>query len=76
MALSLPGEFSVVDEKMVRGKSANYRGLQTPGKEFDCKHSAGPPREIEVFFHPNHTSATHAVPGVILFHGGGSSYFG
>lgn len=43
------------------------------GKVYVYKHSGGEPREIEVFFPPNHDPATAKVPGVILFHGGGWS---
>ena len=40
-------------------------------KMFVYKHSGGKPREIQVFFPPNHDPAKAKVPGVILFHGGG-----
>jgi len=42
-----------------------------PGKTFIYKHSAGQPREMEVYFPPNHDPAKAKVPAVILFHGGG-----
>jgi acetyl esterase/lipase len=64
-------EYSVVDERQVRGKASNLKGLNQPGKEFIYKQSDGQPREIEVFFPPNHDPAKSKVPGVILFHGGG-----
>jgi len=37
------------------------------------KHSAGKPRELELYFPPNHDAAKAKVPGLILFHGGGWS---
>jgi len=41
------------------------------GKSYVYKHSAGQPREMEIYFPPNHNLAKAKVPGVILFHGGG-----
>jgi len=41
------------------------------GKSYVYKHSAGQPREMEIYFPPNHNPAKAKVPGVILFHGGG-----
>ncbi len=35
------------------------------------KHSAGKPRQLELYFPPNHDPAKAKVPGLILFHGGG-----
>ena len=40
------------------------------GKRYVYKHSAGGPREMEVFFPPNHDPAKSRAPGLILFHGG------
>jgi len=37
------------------------------------KQSAGKPRELELYFPPNHDPAKAKVPGLILFHGGGWS---
>ena len=42
-----------------------------PGKNFVYKQSGGQPRDMEIYFPPNHDPATAKVPGVILFHGGG-----
>ena len=42
----------------------------TPGKVYVYKHSAGQPREMEIYFPPSHNPAQAKVPGVILFHGG------
>ena len=42
-----------------------------PGKVHVYKHSAGQPREMEVYFPPGHDPANARVPGLILFHGGG-----
>lgn len=40
------------------------------GKSYVYKHSAGEPREMEIFFPPDHDPAKSRVPGLILFHGG------
>jgi acetyl esterase/lipase len=40
------------------------------GKRITYKQSAGKPREMEIYFPPNHDPAKAKVPGVILFHGG------
>ena len=46
-----------------------------PGKVYVYKHSAGKPRELEIYFPPNHDphKLEAKVPGLILFHGGGWS---
>jgi acetyl esterase/lipase len=41
-----------------------------PGKSYTYKQSAGKPRELEIYFPPNHDPAKSKVPGLILFHGG------
>jgi len=41
------------------------------GKKYIYKQSGGRPREMEVYFPENHDSAKTAVPGILLFHGGG-----
>jgi dienelactone hydrolase len=43
----------------------------TPGMRYTYKQSAGKPRELEIYFPPNHDPAKAKVPGMILFHGGG-----
>jgi acetyl esterase len=40
------------------------------GKAYTYKESAGKPRQMEIFFPPNHDPSRTKVPGVILFHGG------
>ena len=40
------------------------------GKPYVYKHSAGEPREMEIFFPPDHDPGKSRVPGLILFHGG------
>ena len=42
-----------------------------PGKAYVYKHSAGKPRQMEIYFPEDHDPAGKKVPGVILFHGGG-----
>ena len=41
------------------------------GKPYTYKKSAGKPRQMEIYFPPNHDPSKAKVPGVILFHGGG-----
>lgn len=43
------------------------------GKSYTYKQSGGKPREMEIYFPPNHDPAKSKVPGLILFHGGGWS---
>jgi acetyl esterase/lipase len=46
-------------------------GADAPaGKAFIYKHSAGKPRQMEIYFPPGHDPAKSKVPGMILFHGG------
>jgi len=47
-------------------------GAEAPaGQRHTYKTSAGKPRELEIYFPPNHNPANAKVPGLILFHGGG-----
>ncbi|MFN0077304.1 MAG: alpha/beta hydrolase [Prosthecobacter sp.] len=47
-------------------------GADAPaGKPYIYKESAGKPRQMEIYFPPNHDPAKAKVPGMILFHGGG-----
>lgn len=47
-------------------------GAEDPAGEVRVyKHSAGKPRQLELYFPPNHDLAKAKVPGLILFHGGG-----
>lgn len=41
------------------------------GKPCVYKHSAGKPRQMELYFPPGHDPAAVRVPGLLLFHGGG-----
>lgn len=46
-------------------------GADAPaGKSYVYKESAGKPRQMEVYFPPNHDPSKAKVPGMILFHGG------
>jgi acetyl esterase len=46
-------------------------GADAPaGKPYIYKESAGKPRQMEIYFPPNHDPAKAKVPGMILFHGG------
>jgi len=52
---------------------AEASGKTPLGKSYTYKQSAGKPREMEIYFPPNHDPAKSKVPGLILFHGGGWS---
>jgi hypothetical protein len=57
-----------------KAKAAKARGPgadAAPGKLYVYKTSAGKPRQMEIYFPPNHDPAKARVPGLILFHGGG-----
>ncbi|MFZ9921027.1 MAG: alpha/beta hydrolase [Terrimicrobiaceae bacterium] len=50
---------------------AGLIGSDAPaGKHYVYKHSTGTPREMEIFFPPNHDPSKSRTPGLILFHGG------
>lgn len=53
--------------------AAKNAAATPPGKAYVYKHSAGQPRQMEIYFPAGHDPATAKVPGVILFHGGGWS---
>lgn len=53
---------------------ASLHAAELPTKKiYTYKHSAGQPRDIEIYFPPHHDPYKAKVPGVILFHGGGWS---
>ena len=53
------------------GKAKGGIGADAPaGKVYVYKESAGKPRQMEIYFPPNHDPAKAKVPGMILFHGG------
>lgn len=55
-------------------KPASDGSVETaPGKSYIYKKSADKPREMEIYFPPNHDPVKSKVPGMILFHGGGWS---
>ena len=55
-----------------KAKAAQGLGADAPaGKPYIYKTSAGKPRQMEIYFPPNHDPAQAKVPGMILFHGGG-----
>jgi acetyl esterase len=57
---------------LAKDKPATEAPDKTPsGKAYTYKKSAGKPREMEIYFPPNHDPAKSKVPGLILFHGGG-----
>lgn len=53
------------------GKGTTDFGDTPPGDVRVYKSSAGKPRQLELYFPPNHDPAKAKVPGLILFHGGG-----
>ncbi|MDZ4287015.1 MAG: alpha/beta hydrolase [Prosthecobacter sp.] len=56
----------------VHAKGAKSSAADAPaGKPYVYKTSAGQPRQMEIYFPPNHNPAQAKVPGLILFHGGG-----
>ena len=57
--------FSCLDAKQVNSAGAPVGKVQVYKNEGDTA------REIEIFFPKDHDPATKAVPGIIMFHGGG-----
>lgn len=53
------------------GSPANGADDSPPGTVHVYKHSAGKPREMEIYFPPGHDPATNRGPALLLFHGGG-----
>lgn len=66
LLLILSTNLSLAEEK----PTADEQDKVPSGKVYIYKQSAGKPREIEIYFPPNHDPATSKVPGLILFHGG------
>ncbi|MCY2976610.1 MAG: alpha/beta hydrolase fold domain-containing protein [Planctomycetota bacterium] len=69
--------FSIADFSSIRAQAPGAKkpqgglGVSAPaGKLYTYKESAGKPRNMEIYFPPNHNPATSKVPGLILFHGG------
>jgi acetyl esterase len=59
-------------EAKAKAKAERALGADAPaGKPYIYKTSAGKPRQMEIYFPPNHDPAQTKVPGLILFHGGG-----
>ena len=53
-------------------KAKQVTSIDAPlGKVHIYKNEGGTAREIEIFFPKNHNLTTKAVPGIIMFHGGG-----
>lgn len=51
--------------------SAGKKSAEAPaGKPYVYKQSGGAPRDMEIYFPPNHDPAKAKVPGILLFHGG------
>ncbi|OGV64224.1 MAG: hypothetical protein A2283_12320 [Lentisphaerae bacterium RIFOXYA12_FULL_48_11] len=64
---------SVVSLQAVE-KGTSKRMEEGPaGKSYVYKQLAGQPRDMEIYFPPNHDPAKSKVPGLIMFHGGGWS---
>lgn len=62
----ITSSFAQADAKKKAGLGADA----PPGKPYVYKHSAGKPRQMEIYFPPNHNPSNAKVPGMILFHGG------
>ena len=56
-------------ENQRKAKGATPSGPS--GKVYTYKESGGQPRQMEIYFPPQHDPKTAKVPGLILFHGGG-----
>ncbi len=69
IALLILPAFSHAGDEAGRKES----GDTSPGEVRVYKSSAGKPRQLELYFPPNHDPAKAKVPGLILFHGGGWS---
>ena len=65
LVLSVPAFAQTAKKKAGIGSDA------PAGKPCIYKESAGKPRQMEIYFPPNHDPAKSKVPGMILFHGGG-----
>jgi acetyl esterase len=50
--------------------AASASGKTPSCKSYVYKESGGKPREMEIYFPPNHDPAKAKMPGLILFHGG------
>ena len=67
--------FLILPLRVFGNRNADERGgligADAPaGKRYVYKHSDGTPREMEIFFPPNHGPAKSRAAGLILFHGG------
>lgn len=63
--------FSIPALGQTAAKKKSGIGTDAPaGKPYIYKHSAGKPRQMEIYFPPQHDPAKAKVPGMILFHGG------
>jgi acetyl esterase/lipase len=69
----LPALHAADTQAPKRAKAGKASSDAPPGKSYTYKHSAGQPREMEIYFPLNHDPAKAKVPGMILFHGGGWS---
>jgi len=79
LLVSMHLELSAQDKPAV-AKRARQRAAEPAtaeeaprGKLYVYKHSAGKPRQLELYFPPGHDPTKAKVPGLILFHGGGWS---
>ena len=70
--LFLSGPAFCAEPTTKAAKSKPVMGSEDPaGKPYIYKESAGKPRQMEIYFPPNHNPAEAKAPGLILFHGGG-----
>jgi acetyl esterase len=62
---------SLAADKPATTKTKGGIGADAPaGKPYIYKESAGKPRQMEIYFPPNHDLTKAKAPGMILFHGG------
>lgn len=74
LAAAAPSRGEGRDASGPASAAADAAAEETPaGERRTYKHSAGKPRELELYFPPNHDATKAKAPGLILFHGGGWS---
>jgi acetyl esterase len=70
LLLALSASFHPALAQTAAKKKSAMGADAPPGKVYVYKESAGKPRQMEIYFPPNHDPAKSKVPGMILFHGG------
>lgn len=71
VSLLLLSLISIISAAENPAKAKRGIGADAPaGKPYIYKESADKPRQMEIYFPPNHDPTNAKVPGMILFHGG------